>query len=114
MKLLFQKIRDQLKCKAMEVSEEELMKPNELPPHIKKYFMDYVNVYEIMDQLSAQDKIILGLKDEVEKTQLQCEIYKKKLYLARHALIVLQGIGSRPKSKYVKSFLEKLGSNDDT
>jgi hypothetical protein len=91
LKSLFQKLKDQLKLKAIQVSDEELMKPNQLPPHVKRYFMDYVDVYEIMDALHQSDGEIRKAREEQQRDKL---FYDMKLQQAIDALKEIRALGS--------------------
>lgn len=100
MKSLFQKLKDQLRCETIQVTDEELMKPNELPAHIKRYFMDYVDVYEIMDALNKSDGEIQKVKDEQRRDKL---FYEMKLNQAINALKEIRDLGSIEKELNVEA-----------
>lgn len=105
MKSLFHKLKEQLKCKGIQVSDEELLKPNQLPPHVKRYFMDYVDVYEIMNELAESGGKIAQARTEQQRDHL---FYEMKLNQAKDALKDIQLLGDETSRSIATEALARI------
>lgn len=111
MKSLFQYLKDLLKCKATTPceKEEKISQPNQMPHNVQKYGMDYVNVYDVINDLSKLSAEYKKLKEQSDRDHL---FFQMKLDQAISALKEIRSLGSlgelSPEAQIADEALKKI------